>query len=129
MKVSKPGLSTFSLYLPTWTKSNRYEPSAAVVVPRAMPVSVLVRVTLAPGTTPPDWSVTVPRREALVWPQAEPLRTARNETKHANCSSARRNLTPHLRCVVRTLAQDARRVECLGPFSWKKCRATVSPCD
>src|SRR5271156_3791037 len=118
MKVSKPGLSTFSLYLPTWTKSNRYEPSAAVVVPRAMPVSVLVRVTLASGTTPPDWSVTVPRREALVWPKAEPPRTARNETKKAICSRARRNLTPHLRCKDTCPGHAARGV--LGTVQLEK---------
>src|ERR1700730_4335003 len=97
MKVAKPDLSTFRLYLPTSTKSNRYEPSEPVVTVREMPVPVFVRTTFAPATTPPDWSVTVPRREALVWAHAEPLRTARMQKTNADCSSARRNLTPHLR--------------------------------
>src|SRR5271155_113132 len=118
MKVSKPGLSTVKLYLPTWTKSKRYEPSLAVVVVRAIPVAVLVRITLAATTTPPDWSVTVPRREALVWAHAELLRTAMTQKTNAKCSSARRNLTPHLRWTDTCPGHAARGV--LGTLQLSK---------
>ena len=65
-----------------------------MAVERAIPVPIFVRVTFAPTTTPLDGSVTVPRSEAFVWPQAPALRT-RIPVKSVTQERIVRSLTPH----------------------------------
>src|SRR5665213_301531 len=50
---------------------NSYEPLLPAVVLRTWPVSLLVRLTLAPGTRAPLGSLTAPRRDVVaVWADA-----------------------------------------------------------
>src|ERR1700693_4125912 len=98
MNVVNPAFSTVSLYLPTCTRSKRYDPSFPLVVLREMPVPVFVRITFAPTTTPPDWSVTVPRSEALVWAQRLLVRNQMLANAIALNRIALRNLTLHPPC-------------------------------
>jgi hypothetical protein len=57
-------------------------------------------VTLAPATTPPDWSLTVPRRDALVWAHVACARAAnatRTKTAKINPRTGLTNPPPWLR--------------------------------
>ena len=49
-----------TVYVPILMGVKAKLPSAAEVVETARPVSWLVAVTFTPGTTAPDWSLTVP---------------------------------------------------------------------
>ena len=54
--------------MPGWTLTNTKLPLALVTVVLEIPVPWLVSVTLAPGSTPPEESVTVPFVSPLdVW--------------------------------------------------------------
>src|SRR5260370_16042672 len=75
-----------------------------------MPVLVLVSVTLASTTTPPDWSVTVPRRDALVWPNVAPPRRVNTARRNTAKKNPWRILTAHLHSYV-LHAQNTRRRE------------------
>ncbi len=56
----KPWSSASTRYCPSGSSGARYRPFSLVTTVRASPVSVLVTVTLTPGSTPPDVSVMVP---------------------------------------------------------------------
>src|SRR5581483_423296 len=59
-KVRKPCSITSSRYGPMGIEGNENDPLASVTTSRLNPVSVCVIVTVAPGSTPPLWSRTVP---------------------------------------------------------------------
>src|SRR6202451_3053847 len=70
-------------------------------------------MTFAPTTTPLDGSVTVPRSEALVWPQAPALRI-RIPVKSVTQERIVRSFTPHPR-YRKFRAQDMQAVEWRAP--------------
>src|SRR5262245_52703906 len=58
--VLKPWISATTVYLPVGSDGAVYSPSRPLVTTRVVPVPTLVSVTVAPGTTAPELSVTVP---------------------------------------------------------------------
>jgi len=73
-----PDNSTFNEYVPG-NVTKRYAPLSSVTVVATDFVPLFVRVTVAPGSTPPLLSWTVPRRVAVVedWAKAAVLRVRR----------------------------------------------------
>src|SRR5436190_3114345 len=63
--IVKPDFSAVTTYTPGRTLTNSYEPSAPVTLVCEIPVAVLVNVTFASGTTPPDASRTEPTTAAV----------------------------------------------------------------
>src|ERR1700758_3700987 len=64
--VAKPAFETFSVYVPGATLGNTYWPTELVVTVLVSFVAMVVRLTVASGTTAPPWSVTVPRTRAVL---------------------------------------------------------------
>ena len=60
--VVKPSSDTVSLYAPAGTAGMRYRPVWLVTVVRSTPVSTLVSTSVAPGSTPPVTSRTMPSK-------------------------------------------------------------------
>ena len=58
--VLKPGSSAFTSYVPGTSRSFTYKPDSLVTTVSDVLRSTLVIVTVAPGTTPPVESVTMP---------------------------------------------------------------------
>jgi len=73
-----PANSTFNEYVPG-NVTKRYEPLSSVTVVAVDFVPLFVKVTVAPGSTPPLLSWTVPRSVAVVedWAKAAVLRARR----------------------------------------------------
>src|ERR1700749_1097031 len=67
---AKPDFLTRTSYSPIGRASTRYVPLVSVWVSRTSPVSRFRTLTLAPAIDAPDASVTVPKREAEVCPDA-----------------------------------------------------------
>src|SRR4029453_8529212 len=68
----KPVSSALTRYAPSCSNGARYNPLSFVMTTRISPVSVFVTVTVTPGSTAPDSSVTVPSSVALMaWPWAK----------------------------------------------------------
>jgi hypothetical protein len=66
LAVVKPASSTPRSYVPGGTSDSEKKPSAFDTAVRVYPVSGLVMVTVAPGSTPPWVSVTTPVISAVV---------------------------------------------------------------
>jgi hypothetical protein len=58
--VEKPVAFTVMVYIPGLSRGNRKSPAAFVVTVWVVPISLLVRVTVAVGTTAREVSVTLP---------------------------------------------------------------------
>jgi hypothetical protein len=61
-----PVRETSTVYGPVGNSPNEYDPDPFVTVVRLKPLFSFLTVTVAPGTTPPVLSVTVPRRLAVI---------------------------------------------------------------
>src|SRR6266498_482954 len=61
-----PVRETSTVYGPVGNSPNEYDPDPFVIVERLKPVFSFLTVTVAPGTTAPVLSVTVPRRLAVI---------------------------------------------------------------
>ena len=68
--VLKPASATLRLYVPGSTAAKKKPPVALVTMSREKRVPSLASVTVAPGTTAPDVSVTVPRKLPALWANA-----------------------------------------------------------
>src|SRR5436309_1100417 len=64
--VLNPAREASTVYAPVGTSPNEYDPAPFVTVERLKPVFSFLTVTVAPGTTAPVLSVTVPRRLAVI---------------------------------------------------------------
>src|SRR5438552_18295705 len=61
-----PARETSTVYGPVGNSPNEYDPDPFVIVERLKPVFSFLTVTVAPGTTAPVLSVTVPRMLAVI---------------------------------------------------------------
>src|SRR5206468_7499326 len=64
--VLNPAIETSTVYVPVGNSPNEYDPTPFVTVERLKPVFSFFTVTVAPGTTAPVLSVTVPRMLAVI---------------------------------------------------------------
>ena len=60
-----PWSSATTLYVPSGSRRARKSPASLLTTTRWAPVSVLVTVTVTPGSTPPEVSTTEPSMEPL----------------------------------------------------------------
>src|ERR1700704_3491596 len=98
--VLKPLASTRTLYVPELSGGALYSPGSFVTRVFVTPLSVSVMVTVAPATTPPLWSVTVPTiRPALPCENSGRQRNSSPIVPLSN-SKAFRNPTPQGRLLV-----------------------------
>src|SRR5712692_8970117 len=89
--VLKPLASARTLYVLGTRVGALYSPGSFVVRTFDTPLSVSVTVTVAPATTPPLWSVTVPR----IWPELPCENSGRQSrsipiTPPSNCKALRK---------------------------------------
>src|SRR5258706_11786860 len=92
--VLKPLASTRTLYVPGLRVGALYSPASFVTRVFVTPLSVSMTVTVAPDTTPPLWSVTVPMiRPALPCENSGRQSRSTPITPPSNCA-AFRNPTP-----------------------------------
>src|SRR2546428_274186 len=129
---ANPVRSIRSLYTPGFRFSTRYRPRVSVTTIDWRPVLISVAVTVAPGSTPWDWSTTVPWTVAsccadtLVGKQSESARTGTYRSIRSlrtlnRCSLKRAHATPALLAVSTEIvrALDATRV------AWRLTLTTV----
>src|SRR6476620_11192823 len=69
-------------YCPGDRAAAKYSPAELVFTSRAMPVAVFDTATVAPTTTAPCGSRTVPVRDALSWQHATSAKIATKPTSH-----------------------------------------------
>src|ERR1051325_3968325 len=85
----------------------RYSPREPAVVLREIPVSVLLAVTVAPGSTAPDWPFTVPELVAVV-NCGERLLSYASTSPNSPANNVRAEIT--LRFPLRSISMDSFRV-------------------
>src|SRR6185369_13091587 len=92
--VSNPSRAAATRYAPTATGSLRYEPSACVTRSVAAFVASLTILTDAPGSTPPDESLTTPEMKPEL-PWARPGEDVRRRRAAATTNErSERNMEP-----------------------------------
>ena len=109
--VEKPCNSAVTLYRPIRTVMNSKLPFASVTRTMATPVSRFVRVTVAPGTTPPVLSLTVPTTVAV-----------------SNCANDGR-AAARRHTADMTVTRTHRLLNTLGTLRWRGARRLENSVD